>query len=87
MFLISIIYDQNNKPDIVGIKCNNHDKTTVYKFKNEELNEVITPLYIHVLLQNFGLSWIIKNNKKLKFDIDQHCGKCMKNGPWYNTTI
>ena len=39
------------------------------------------------MLQHVGLSWIIDNNNHLKFDIDQHCAKWMKNSQWNNTTV
>ena len=38
--------------------------------KNEEINSVITPFIIHVVLKHVGLSWIIDNNKHLNFDIE-----------------
>ena len=78
------MYDKNTEPDMIGIKCNNCDKTTALNLHNEQLNKVITNFILHVLIHHVGLLFIINKNKHLRFDIDQHCGKCMKNGPWYN---
>ena len=55
--------------------------------KNTELNSVITTIVIHVVIQYVGLSWIVKKNKHLDFDIEVHCHQYMDNGSWYNTTI
>ena len=35
MFEISIWFDKDGDPDATGIKCNNCDKVTAYKLKNE----------------------------------------------------
>ena len=35
-----------------------------------ELNSFITPFVLHIVFQNVGLSWIIDNNKHIKFEMD-----------------
>ena len=72
---------------MIGIKLNNFNINTLYKWKNGELIEVITIFVLYDLFQNSGLSWLIKNSKHLKFYTDQQCGKCMQNGPWYSRTV
>ena len=61
--------DKNSDSDIIGNKCNNYDKNTGFKWYNKELNELITIFLIRGVIQNVGLSWIVNNNKHLKFYI------------------
>ena len=55
MFLIKDFYEKNSDPDMIGIKCNDFDKTKAHKLHNEGLNEFVTAFVIHVVLQNVGL--------------------------------
>ena len=51
MFSIQLCYEKNNaEPDIIGIKCNNYNKTASCEFYNGELNEFIAPFVIHVVI-------------------------------------
>ena len=40
-----------------------------------------------MVFHNFGLLWIINNNKHLKFEVNLQGSYCMDKGPCYNTTI
>ena len=37
--------------------------------------------------KNFGLLWIIDNNKIIHFKMDAQDRQCMDKSTWYNTTI
>ena len=78
MFDMRIFYYKNSDPGIIVIKYNNSDKTTAQKLHNKELNDVVTRSVLHVVLHHYVLSWIIKNNKKLRFEIEHHCDRLMQ---------
>ena len=40
-----------------------------------------------MVFHNFGLLWIVDNNKHLKFDMEVQVHQCMYKDPWYNTTM
>ena len=87
MFEIRIRYEKNSDTYAIGNKCNNCDKVRGHKLHNEKLNEDINTFVLHVVIQHVVMSWIIDNNKHIKFDIYQKCSKWMQTFPWYHTTI
>ena len=86
MFSIRIWDDNNNATYTISIKLNNFDKNVAYKLKDKELNEAITTFILHFVLQHVGLSWIIENKNKPKFDIEEHYDQWIQNVPLYNAT-
>ena len=55
--------------------------------QNEDLNILITPFVLRVVLEHVGLSWIIDKNKHLNFDIGIQLRQWTYKSPRYNTTI
>ena len=81
MFGIRLCYDKNSVLDSIGIKCNNSDKVTSYTLRNEEINEDINIFVLHIVIQHVELSWIINNNKHLRFNIEKNYATLMRNSP------
>ena len=79
MFSISLCCDNNNNSDDIDIKCKNCNRTVIYQFQNEEINSFITTFFLRVVLHDVGLSWILYNKKRLKFDIEEHFHQYMDN--------
>ena len=70
MFSIRLWKKEKFHADMIGIKCNFFDITVTYKLKNEELNSVISPFVLRMVFQDVGLLWIIKYNKRLRFEMN-----------------
>ena len=70
MSLISLWYENNIETDIIVNKFNNCNTETYYKLNNEELNDFISPFFLHALFFFVSLSWIIDNNNHLNLHIE-----------------
>ena len=82
------LWDGNNlQAEEIGIKCKNCGRNLINQLQDEQLNSVIAPFFLRVVLQHVGLSWIIDINKHLKLDIEVQCRQWLYNCQWYNTTI
>ena len=70
------------------MKHNSSERNVTYQLDNEyELNSAITPFVFHMEFKNFGLLWIIDNNKIIQFEMDAQDRQGMDKSTWYNTTI
>ena len=49
--------------------------------------DIITLFVLNKVLHRVGMSWIIKTNKHLEYDMDKHNSYCITGGPWYSTFI
>ena len=50
--------------------------------------EMITNFVLNAILHHVGISWIIRSNEEIKYDMDENNHQNWLNkGPWYNTDI
>ena len=68
----------------MGINCG---KIIGCSLDNQKIEDFITTFVTYIVFQRIGLFWIIKSNKNLHFDFQNHCTSWILNGPWYNTSI
>ena len=54
---------------------------------NNTYQDIITLFVLNIMLQFFGMLWIIETHKQLKYDMDKYNSDWMTGGPWYNTSI
>ena len=56
--------------------------------KNTKFDEIITKFVLNAILYHVGMSWIIRSNKEMKYEIEENNHQDWLNkGPWYNTSI
>ena len=56
--------------------------------KNTTFDDIITKFVLNAILHHVGMSWIIRSNKEMKYEIDENNHQDWLNkGPWYNTLI
>ena len=72
MFKIRVLYDETigigDVPESVVIMCINPGKFIGCSFDNQMLKDFIVPFVLNMVLQNVGLSCIIKSNQKINFN-------------------
>ena len=71
------------------IRCRNCGKSTGISMKNMNINfnDIINQFVLNTMLHHVGMSWSIKKNQQLKYDIDKHNPDWITGGPWYNKSI
>ena len=57
------------------------------KNMNTHYKDILTSFVLNMVLHRVGMSWIIKTNKDLGYDMDQDNSDWMIGGPWNNTYI
>ena len=91
MFNVRIIYDEaiDNEyfPESVGIICINCGNIIGCYLANKNMEDFITPFVTNMVFQKIGLFWIIRSNKNLNFDFQNHYLSWILNAKWYNTAI
>ena len=82
-------YTNKNFVENVAIRCENCvNSTGIYmKNMNTNYNDIITQFLFDTMLHHFGISWIIKRNQQLKYDVDKHNPYCITSAHWYNTSF
>ena len=77
--------------EVVYLKCINCKRETGLDSKNSSscvFDEVITKFLLDAILHHVGMSWIIRPNKEMNYDMDENNHQDWLNkGPWYNTYI
>ena len=74
--------------DVIGIRCINRKKETGFFLINSTFEEIITKFVLNLILHHVGMSWIIRSNNEMKYEIDKSNHQDLLNkGPWYNTDI
>ena len=89
MFEIRLMYKEGIL-DVVYLKCINCKRETGLDLKINSLvfDEIITKFVLNEILHNVGMSWIIRSNKEMNYDMDGNDHQDWLNkGPWYNTSI
>ena len=68
----------------VAIRCSICGKSTGTSMKNmnKNYNDIIAQFVLNTMLHHIGMSWIIKTNQQLKYDIKKHNHDWIKGGPW-----
>ena len=83
------VHDDQNNVEKIAIRCSNCGKETGLSLKSTNTNykDIITSFVLNKVLQHVGMSWIIKTNQHLEYDMDKHNPNWMTSGLWYNTYI
>ena len=73
--------------DVIDIRCINCKKERGLS-KKSTFEEMITKFVLNTILYHVGMSWIIRSNDKMKYEIDENNHQYfLDKGPWYNTDI
>ena len=87
MFELRLIGDKE-KLDVISIMCINCKKETGLFLRNSTFEEMITKFVLNAILHHVGMSWIIRSNSEMKYEMDKNNHQDLLNkGPWYNTYI
>ena len=90
MFEIRLSYE-DEKLVVVSLKCINCKRETGIDPETSfswVFDELITKLVLNTILHHVGMSWIIRSNKEMNYEIDENNHQNLLNkGPWYNTSI
>ena len=54
---------------------------------NTNYEDIINSFVFNTVLHHVGISWIIKTDQHLEYDMDKHNQNWMTDGPWYSTYI
>ena len=71
MFELRLNYDEE-KLDAISIRCINCKKEKGLYVKNTTFDEMITKFVLNEILHHVGMSWIIRSNKEMKYEIDKN---------------
>ena len=87
MFELRLIGEEE-KLDVIAIRCINCKTETGLFLKNTTFEEIVTKFVLNAILYHVNMLWIISSNEEMKyvFDKSNHqdwLNKC----PWYNTDI
>ena len=89
MFDIHLSYKEEFL-DVIYLKCINCKREAGLNSKINALifEEIITKFVLNAILHHVGMSWIIRSNKEMKYDMDKNNHQDWLNKiPWYNTSI
>ena len=87
MFGLSLIGDKE-KLDVISKRCINCKKETGLYLQNSTFEEIITNFLLNAIFYPVGMSWVIRSNDEIGYEIDEINHKYWLNkGPWYNTDI
>ena len=51
-------------------------------------DEIVTKFVLNEMLHHFGMSWIIRSNREMQYEMNENNHQFWLNkGPWYNTSI
>ena len=76
-------YDQNIVENI-AIKCSNCEKEKMISMDNinTTYQDIITSFVLNIVIQHFGMLWIIFKNQHLEYDMYKHNSDWMTGGTW-----
>ena len=89
MFHIRLSYKKGIL-DVLSLKCINCKIETGLYLKINSLifDEIMTKFVLNAILYNVGMSWLIRSNKEMKYDMDENNRQDWFNkGPRYKNCI
>ena len=87
MFELRLI-DDRNKLEAIAIRGINCKKPTGLFLRTSTFEEMITKFVLNATLYHLGMSWIIRSNEEMEYEIDEsNHHDWFNKGPWYNTSI
>ena len=87
MFELSLLSDEE-KSYVIYIRCIHCKRETGLYLKNTTFDEIITKFVLNSILHHVVMSWIIRSNQEMKYEMDKNNHQDWLNrGPWYNTSI
>ena len=70
MFELHLI-DDEYKLDAIAIRCINCKKATCLFLRNSTFGEMITKFVLNAILHHVGMSWIIRSNNEMKYEMEK----------------
>ena len=71
MFELRLNYDEE-KLDVISIRCTNCKRETGLYLKNTTFDEIIIKFLLNEILHHVDMSWIISPNKEMMYEIDEN---------------
>ena len=71
MFELHSNFDEE-KMDVISIRCINCNRETGLYLKNKTFDEMITKFVLNSILHHVGMSWIISSNKEMKYKTEEN---------------
>ena len=82
------LIDYIDKLEAIAIRCINGKKQTGLYLRSSTLEEMISKFVLNAILHHVGMSWIIRSNEEMKYEIDESDNQDWLNkGTWYITAI
>ena len=69
MFELRLLSDEE-KVDVIYIRCINCKIETGLYFKNKIFDEMINKFVLNAILHHVGMAWIITSNEEMRYEIE-----------------